>query len=362
MLETTIAGSLPKPGWLAETNKLWPPWRAQGAELQRAKRDATLLWLKEQEDAGVDIVTDGEQSRQHFVHGFLEFVEGIDFEHKVKMGIRNNRYDAMVPVVVGPLRLRGRVHENEARLLRAHTRKKLKITMPGPMTIVDTIADRHYGDKVKLAMAFAALLNQEARALEKDGVDVIQFDEPAFNVYIDDVKRWGIEALHRAIEGLKCKTCVHICYGYGIPANIDWKKTLGDSWRQYEEIFPALAKSRIDQVSLECIHSKVPVELLRLLKGKDVLVGVIDVASDAVETAQEVSDVIAKALKYVPARHLYPCTNCGMAPMDRDVAVQKLQALAAGAALARKRVAAGERTVGWGSGKLGKTARGKGRR
>ena len=337
MFETTIAGSLPKPAWLAETNKLWPAWRAQGPELERAKRDATLLWLKEQEDAGLDIITDGEQSRQHFVHGFLEFVEGIDFEHKVKMGIRNNRYDAMVPVVVGPLRLKGRVHQLEARLARSHTRKKLKITMPGPMTIVDTIADRHYGDKVKLAMAFAALLNQEARALEKDGVDVIQFDEPAFNVYMEDVKRWGIEALHRAIQGLKCTTCVHICYGYGIQANLEWKKTLGESWRQYDEIFPALAKSRIDQVSLECIHSRVPIELLRLLKGKDVLIGVIDVASDKVETPQEVSRVIEKALKYVPAKHLYPCTNCGMAPMDRDIALAKLQALVAGAALARKK-------------------------
>jgi len=359
MLETTIAGSLPKPGWLAETGKLWPAWHAQGAELARAKRDATLLWLKEQEDAGLDIVTDGEQSRQHFVHGFLEFVDGIDFEHKVKMGIRNNRYDAMVPVVTGPLRLKGRVHQVEARLARAHTKRKLKITMPGPMTIVDTIADRHYGDKVKLAMAFAALLNQEARALEKDGVDVIQFDEPAFNVYMDDVKRWGIDALHRAIEGLRCTTCVHICYGYGIQANLDWKRTLGESWRQYEEIFPALAKSKIDQVSLECIHSNVPVELLRLLKGKDVLVGVIDVASDKVETPQEVSDVIGKALKFVPARHLFPCTNCGMAPMDREIALQKLQALAAGAALARKRYAKGERAVGWGSGKLGKSTRRK---
>jgi 5-methyltetrahydropteroyltriglutamate--homocysteine methyltransferase len=359
MLETTIAGSLPKPDWLAETHKLWPAWRAQGAELERAKRDATLLWLKEQEDAGLDVVTDGEQSRQHFVHGFLEFVAGIDFEHKVKMGIRNNRYDAMVPVVVGPLRLKGRVHQKEAVLLRNHSKRKIKLTLPGPMTIVDTIADRHYGDKVKLAMAFAGLLNQEARALEKDGVDVIQFDEPAFNVYMDDVKRWGIDALHRAIDGLKCKTCVHICYGYGIQANLDWKKTLGDSWRQYQEIFPALAKSRIDQVSLECIHSKVPIELLKLLKGKDVLVGVIDVAADAVETPQEVSEVIAKALKYVPARHLFPCTNCGMAPMDRDIAVQKLQSLAAGATLARKFLAAGERTVGWGSGKLGKSTRKK---
>ena len=202
MFETTIAGSLPKPGWLAETDKLWPRLAAPtGAELAKAKRDATLLWLKEQEDAGIDIVTDGEQSRQHFVHGFLESVEGIDFEHKVKMGIRNNRYDAMVPVVVGPLRLKGRVHQTEARVARAHTKKKLKFTLPGPMTIVDTIADRHYGDKVKLAMAFAELLNQEARALEKDGVDVIQFDEPAFNVYMDDVKKWGIDALHARHQG-----------------------------------------------------------------------------------------------------------------------------------------------------------------
>jgi 5-methyltetrahydropteroyltriglutamate--homocysteine methyltransferase len=361
MFETTIAGSLPKPAWLAETGKLWPAWRAQGAELERAKRDATLLWLKEQEDAGLDIVTDGEQSRQHFVHGFLEFVEGIDFGRKVKMGIRNNRYEAMVPVVTGPLRLKGRVHQSEAVVLRCHSKKKIKITMPGPMTIVDTIADEHYRDKVKLAMAFAGLLNQEARALEKDGVDVIQFDEPAFNVYLDDVKRWGIEALDRAIQGLKCKTCVHICYGYGIQANIDWKKTLGDSWRQYEEIFPALAKSRIKQVSLECIHSRVPLELLKLLKGKDVLVGVIDVATDKVETPQEVSQVIERALQFVPPQHLFPCTNCGMAPMEREVALKKLQALAAGAQLARKKL--GTRTpgrvaaVGWGSARLGKKKR-----
>jgi 5-methyltetrahydropteroyltriglutamate--homocysteine methyltransferase len=338
MLETTIAGSLPKPAWLAETNKLWPEWRQTGAALVEAKRDATLLAVKEQEDAGIDIVTDGEQARQHFVHGFLERIEGIDFAHKVEMGIRNDRYKAMVPVVTGPLRLTGRVHELEARHARAHTSHKLKFTLPGPMTIVDTIADRHYGDRVKLAMAFAKLLNQEARALQEDGVDVIQFDEPAFNVYMDDVAAWGIDALHAAIEGLACTTAVHICYGYGIKANIDWKTTLGGEWRQYEQIFPALAASRIDQVSLECRKAKVPIQLMGLLKGKDVLVGVIDVASDQVETAEDVAATIAEAMHYVPPERLFPCTNCGMAPMRRDIALAKLEALGQGAALARRRL------------------------
>ena len=271
------------------------------------------------------------------MHGFLEQVEGIDFKRKVKMGIRNNRYDAMVPRVVGPLKLKGRVHKVEALIARAHTKRKLKITMPGPMTIVDTIADEYYGDKVKMAMAFAALLNQEARALEKDGVDVIQFDEPAFNVYMSEVKTWGVKALERAAKGLKCTTAEHICYGYGIKANTDWKETLGTEWRQYAEIFPVLAKSSIKQVSLECIHSRVPIELMALLKGKDVMVGVIDVASDRVETPAEVAATIGRALKYVPKNRLIACTNCGMAPMNREIALAKLKALAAGAAIASKR-------------------------
>lgn len=339
MFETCIAGSLPKPGWLAETGKLWPQWKAQGAELDAAKRDATLLAIKEQEDAGLDIVGDGEQARQHFVHGFVERVQGIDFVHKVKMGIRDNRYEAMVPQVVAPLALPGRVNAMEARLARAHTKKTLKFTLPGPMTIVDTVADRCYGDKVKLAFAFAELLNQEALALQADGVDIVQFDEPAFNVYMQDAAEWGVAALERAARGLSCKTAVHICYGYGIEANIAWKQTLGEQWRQYEQVFPALAKSRIDQVSLECYHSHVPAELMALLAGKDVMVGVIDVASEQVETPQEVADTIGRALQFVPKERLFPCTNCGLAPMSREVAVAKLEALARGAALARTRFA-----------------------
>jgi 5-methyltetrahydropteroyltriglutamate--homocysteine methyltransferase len=337
LFPSTVAGSLPKPSWLAEPNKLWPQWRLQGEELAAAKLDATLLAVKWQEDAGIDIVCDGEMSRQHFVHGFLEFVDGIDFAHKVEMGIRAERYKAMVPVVRGELKLKGRVHQVEARHARAHTNRKLKITLPGPMTIADTIADSYYGDKIKMAMAFADLLNQEARALEKDGIDVIQFDEPAFNVFMDDVGGWGIEAMHRAIDGLKCKTAVHICYGYGIKANIDWKNSLGEEWRQYEKFFPALAKSRIGQVSLECINSRVPLKLLSLLEGKDLLVGVIDVATDKIETQEQVAQVIGEVIKVVPKEKVIACTNCGMAPMRRDIAEAKLKALGAGATLARQK-------------------------
>src|SRR5271169_6534975 len=337
MFPATIAGSLPKPAWLAAPNRLWAPWRLEGDELADAKDDATLLALKLQEDAGIDIVCDGEQARQHFVHGFLEAVEGIDFDRRVEMGIRDNRYKAMCPTVVGELRLRSHVHAREARLARAHTSRQLKFTLPGPMTIVDTIADEHYGDRVKMAFAFAALLNEEARGLAADGVDVIQFDEPAFNVYMDAAATWGIEALHRALDGVKSTSAVHICYGYGIPANIEWKATLGDEWLQYEKFFPALAKSRIDQISLECINSHVPMSVLALLNGKDVLIGVVDVATDKIETPEEIAAVINEAAKHIPAQKIVACTNCGMAPMRREIAALKLEALARGAALARKK-------------------------
>lgn len=338
LFPTTIAGSLPKPEWLAEPNMLWAPWKSQGDELLRAKRDATLIWLKIQEDAGIDIVTEGEQARQHFVHGFLEKIEGIDFAHKVEMGIRKDRYKAMVPQVVAPLRLKERVHAFEARVARTHTKKKLKFTLPGPMTIIDTIADRYYGDRVKMAFAFAELLNEEAKALQADGVDLVQFDEPAFNVYMDEVNDWGIKALERAAQGLTCTTAVHICYGYGIKANTDWKETLGSQWRQYEQIFPAIDASPIQQVAIECRNSKVPLDLLALLKTKIVQAGVIDVASDTVETAEDVVKVIDAVSQFVPKSNIIATTNCGMAPMRRDIAEAKLMALGAGAALAREKL------------------------
>ena len=338
MLDTTIAGSLPKPAWLAEPEKLWPAWRLEGEDLERGKRDAVLVWLKEQEDAGVNIVSNGEQFRTHFVHGFLQHIDGIDWQLMTKMGIRDDRYVVDVPTVTGPVRRKLSVHTDEVRFTRGHTDHPMKFTLPGPMTICDTIADVHYGRRPDMAMAFAELLNEEARELEALGVDVIQFDEPAFNVFMDDVQEWGIDALHRAAEGLRCKTAVHICYGYGIEANIEWKKTLGSEWRQYEETFPALNKSRIDQVSLECADSKVPLSLLGLLRDKEIMVGVIDVASMEVESAEKVAATIEAALEFVDSQRLLPCTNCGMAPLPRNVAAGKLRALADGASMVRKRL------------------------
>jgi 5-methyltetrahydropteroyltriglutamate--homocysteine methyltransferase len=336
MLQSTIAGSLPKPDWLAEPQKLWAPWRLQGERLAAAQQRSAAEWIRHQEAAGIDIVTDGEQFRIHFVHGFLKHIEGIDWERKTAMGIRDNRYTVQVPTVTGPVSRPHPVHLHEVRFTRTLTDRKLKFTLPGPMTICDTIANAHYGSRPEMAMAFADILNAEARELAAAGVDVIQFDEPAFNVFMDDVKHWGIDALHRAAEGLPCATAVHICYGYGIDENLRWKQTLGEQWRQYEEIFPALNASRIDQVSLECAQSRVPLSLLGLLKDKIVMVGAVAVTADRVETPDEVAAVIRSAMRYVDAERLYPCTNCGMAPIPYDVALGKLNSLAAGTRLVRR--------------------------
>jgi 5-methyltetrahydropteroyltriglutamate--homocysteine methyltransferase len=337
LFPTTVAGSLPKPSWLAEPEKLWAPWRAEGEALAEAKRDAALVWLKEQEDAGIDIVSDGEQFRVHFVHGFLETLEGIDWKLKTRMGIRDNRYEADVPTVTSAIRRPKPVHVEEVRFVRAHTKRKLKFTLPGPMTICDTIADAHYGRRADMAMAFAKALNEEAREIAALGVDVIQFDEPAFNVFMNDVQEWGIAALEAAAEGLTCETAVHICYGYGIEANLKWKETLGQEWRQYEAIFPAINQSRIGQVSLECQGAKVPISLIRLLDAKTIMVGAIDVASLDVETPEAVATILAEALKHADADRIQASTNCGMAPLPRAVAAGKLAALAQGAALMRSR-------------------------
>ncbi|QNN83126.1 methionine synthase [Brachybacterium sp. Z12] len=338
LLPTSIVGSLPKPSWLSEPETLWSPWRLEVAELDEGRRDALHLAASEQTVAGLDVISDGEQTRQHFVTTFIEHLSGVDFARRETVRIRD-RYDASVPTVVGPVRRERPVFVDDAASLRTRTDKPLKWALPGPMTMIDTLYDAHYGSREELAREFAALLNQEARELEAAGVDIIQFDEPAFNVFFDDVRDWGVEVLERAAEGLRAETVVHICYGYGIKANTDWKASLGTEWRQYEETFPLLRDSVIDTVSLESRGSHVPMELVELLRGKKVMLGAIDVADPRVETPEEVADTLRRALAFVDADRLCPSTNCGMAPLSRTVAQGKMRALAAGTALLRVELA-----------------------
>ncbi|MBI0476391.1 methionine synthase [Sphingomonas sp. MA1305] len=340
LLPTTTAGSLPKPSWLAQPETLWSPWKLAGAELVAGKRDAVRLAVDDQRQAGIDILGDGEQTRQHFVTTFIEHLDGVDFDRRETVRIRD-RYDASVPTVVGAVSRPQSVFVEDARFLRAQTDQLIKWTLPGPMTMIDTLYDAHYRSREKLAWEFACILNAEARELEEAGVDIIQFDEPAFNVFFDEANDWGIATLERAAEGLKAETAVHICYGYGIKANTDWKKTLGSEWRQYERTFPNLQRSSIDIISLECQNSRVPMDLIELVRGKKVMVGAIDVATATVETPEQVADTLRGALRFVDANKLYPATNCGMAPLARDVAQGKLRALAAGAQIIRQEILSG---------------------
>lgn len=335
LLPTSTVGSLPKPAWLAPPEKLWSPWKLEGNQLLEGKQDALRVSFHEQQLAGIDIISDGEQTRQHFVTTFIEHLSGVDFQNRKTVKIRD-RYDASVPVVVDEVARQKAVFVDDAKFLRKQTNKPIKWALPGPMTMVDTLYDNHYKSREKLAWEFAKALNEEARELQDAGVDIIQFDEPAFNVFFDEVNDWGMAVLNRAIEGLNCQTAVHICYGYGIKANTDWKKTLGSEWRQYEEIFPKIQNSTIDLVSLECHNSHVPFNLIELLRGKKVMIGAIDVATNRIETPEEVANTLRKALEFVDIENLYPSTNCGMAPLSRNVARGKLSALSAGAKIIRK--------------------------
>jgi 5-methyltetrahydropteroyltriglutamate--homocysteine methyltransferase len=339
LLPTSIVGSLPKPSWLAEPETLWSPWKLQGTALVEGTQDALRIAVQDQRRHGIDIISDGEQTRQHFVTTFIEHLTGVDFEQRETVRIRN-RYDASVPTVVGAVSREKPVFVEDAKFLRRQTDQPIKWALPGPMTMIDTLYDRHYKSREKLAWEFATILNQEAKELEAAGVDIIQFDEPAFNVFHDEVQDWGVATLERAAEGLRAETAVHICYGYGIKANTDWKATLGTEWRHYEKSFPLLQQSTIDIVSLECHHSRVPMDLIELIRGKKVMLGAIDVASEIVETPEEVADTLRNVLTFVDPDKLLPSSNCGMAPMSRNVALEKMKALTAGADIIREELTA----------------------
>ena len=340
LLPTSIVGSLPKPSWLAQPETLWSPWSLQGDALVEGKRDALRISTHEQTNRGIDIISDGEQTRQHFVTTFIEHLSGVDFEKRKTVRIRD-RYDASVPTVFSAVSREKPVFVDDAKFLRQQTDQPIKWALPGPMTMIDTLYDDHYKSREKLAWEFATVLNQEAKDLEAAGVDIIQFDEPAFNVFFEEMKGLGVAALERAAEGLRAATAVHICYGYGIKANNDWKTTIGSEWRQYEESFPLLQRSSLDIVSLECHNSHVPMDLIELIRGKKVMLGAIDVANETIETPEEVAATLRKALKFADADKLIPSTNCGMAPFARDVSLAKMSALSAGTAIVREELSRG---------------------
>jgi 5-methyltetrahydropteroyltriglutamate--homocysteine methyltransferase len=342
ILQTTITGSLPKPGWLADPGTLRAPWRVPADALPEAQADAERLALGAQHAAGLDIVSDGEQRRQHYIWGFIEGLTGIDLEQQGEKRARGGRYAerTAAPRIVGEVRWTGPVLAEGVRAARTQTDRPLKITLPGPMTVVDSTLDEHYGESEQaLAMRFADILNHEARALVEAGADIVQFDEPTFNIYTDEVEAWGIEALSRAADGVRARTAVHICYGYGTPGVLNWK-TQNQDWGHYGVTLPLLAQSSIDMISVECAASGVDPALLALAGGKDLMVGVIDVGTEEVETPEQVAERIERVLPYVAPEHLFPCTDCGMVPRSREAAAGKMRALAEGAALVRERLAA----------------------
>jgi 5-methyltetrahydropteroyltriglutamate--homocysteine methyltransferase len=339
MLRTTHAGSLPKPSWLADPHhQLFAPWVPPADRLREAQDDAVRLALLDQEEAGVDIVSDGEQRRRHYVWGVLDGLTGTNTSELGRKRTRGGRYVAEQEVarITGELSRPGPIMGPALAFAKAHTRRAVKVTLPGPMTLVDTTLDEHYrSDEESLAMRFAALLNAEARALAAGGADVIQFDEPCFNIYLDKVKAWGIRALEAAIEGVTCTTAIHICYSYGIPRVLAWKKQ-NTEWGQYAVTLPLLSESRINQVSVECAASGVDMALLAGVRGKDVLLGVIDVGTEEVESPALVAERIRRALPHVEPGRLFPCTDCGLVPRTRQAARAKLRALVEGARIVRR--------------------------
>jgi 5-methyltetrahydropteroyltriglutamate--homocysteine methyltransferase len=341
-LPTSVVGSLPKPAWLAEPVSLRASWRLTGPDLVEAQNDAVRLAIQDQEEAGLDVVTDGEVRRRHYIWGLLAGLTNVDTDRLAKKPARGRRYSALTDVarITGPVEWRAPVFVDACRFARSRTTRRLKVTLPGPMTIADSVADEFYGEDMQsLAMRFAAILRAEARALVEAGADIVQFDEPCFNIYVKEVEAWGIEALELAMDGISTTKAVHICYGYGTPLVLAWKAA-NREWGHYGVTLPLLAKSTVDQVSVECAGSGVDVAVLAALNGKDVLLGVIDVGTEDIETPELVADRIRSALRYVPAAHLWPCTDCGLVPRSRSAAAGKMRALAAGSALVKTEIGA----------------------
>jgi 5-methyltetrahydropteroyltriglutamate--homocysteine methyltransferase len=338
LLPTTVVGSYPQPDWLIDRAKLGSKvprvrapeiWRIAAEHLEQAQDDATLLAIRDMERAGIDIITDGEMRRESYSNRFATALQGVDI---VNPGTTINRSGAraVVPRITAPIKRRGPVEVRDVQFLRANTAKPIKITLPGPFTMAQQAQDDYYKDEEALALAFAAAVNQEIKDLQRAGADVIQLDEPWLQARADRAARYGVKAINRALDGIHGTTVVHLCFGYAAAVK---DKPSGYSF------LGQLAETRASQISIEAAQPRLDLAVLRELAPKSVMVGVIDLGTNAVETPAQVAERIRAALKYIAPEKLVVAPDCGMKYLERDAAYGKLVALARGAAIVRKEIA-----------------------
>ena len=334
-LPTTVVGSYPQPGWLIDRAKLGSKvprvrepglWRVEKHFLEEAQDDATILAIRDMERAGIDIVTDGEMRRESYSNRFATALEGVDIENPGRTVNRSGGY-SVVPRIAGPVKRRSPVEIDDLLFLKKHASRKTKITLPGPFTMAQQAQDDYYKDEEALAMAFAAAVNEEMKDLRKAGADVIQLDEPWLQARPDRAARYGVKAINRALKDVSGTTVVHLCFGYAAAVA---SKPSGYSF------LPQLAETTASQISIEAAQPRLDLSVLRELKNKTVMVGVIDLGTEKVETPQIVAERIRAALKHIDARLLVLAPDCGMKYLTREAAFGKLQALAEGAAIVRR--------------------------
>ena len=337
----TGVGSLPKPAWLQAPSAMnagekdhhgkGADWRFEGEALRAAQDDAVRVAIHDQQQAGLDIVSDGEQRRRSYMTYVTMRLEGFDYETLGEKWIRNGRRLAKVGRCVGPIQRTGPILKEDLAFLMAETERPVKVTLPGPMTVVDSTFDAHYQDEKALAFAIADALNAEARELDALGPAVIQFDEPVFSRYPDKVEQWGVEALDRACAGLNASTCAHICYSYPMPGV---PRPIIDT---YPAILAALEESIVDQLALEFQASGLDPSVLRRCPSKTVLYGCIDNGTSEVESPEQVAATLLAAAEHLPPEQLQAAPDCGLVPLEAPAARAKLAAMVAGARLARQR-------------------------
>lgn len=339
LLPTTVVGSYPQPDWLVDravlAQNLVPRvrmkqmWRVAEDALEQAQDDATLVALRDMERAGIDIVTDGEIRRESYSNRFALALDGVDLDNPARTMGRAGK-ETLVPRVIGPIRRREAVELRDVEFLVANTDRRTKITLPGPFTLSQQAADEHYRDEEAMAMDYAVAVNEEAKALKRAGVDVIQFDEPWMQARPEAAARFGVKVLNRALEGIEGDTVVHLCFGY---AAVVKDKPSGYSF------LPQLAECSAAQISIEAAQPRLDLGVLDALPGKTIMLGVLDLGDAAVETPEIVAERIRAALRRLPAERLVVAPDCGMKYLPRERAFGKLKAMVEGAAIVRRELA-----------------------